>query len=29
MRPVDNLLDGSSMTVIVHNVEVGHSTETL
>ena len=26
---MDNLLDGSSVTVIVHNVEVGHSTETL
>lgn len=29
MRLVDNLLDGSSVTVVVHNVEVGHSTETL
>ena len=29
MRLVDNLLDGSSVTVVVHNIEVGHSTETL
>ena len=26
---MDNLLDGSSVTVVMHNVEVGHSTETL